>query len=178
MSLLVQSPSAARRLSRTLREGDGPFLKDRRRTAALMLGAASSMGVIAAYQIGLLKHLPDPPLPFFNADKIDASAQAYRYGSAPDGAWGFLNYGTTLVLATMGGSDRAERAPLLPLALAAKVGADAAGAAKLTADQWTKHRAFCGWCLAAAGATFAAVPAALPEAKAAWHRLRRSPMSS
>lgn len=47
------------------------------------------------------------------------------------------------------------------------------GAAKLTVDQWTKQRAFCEWCLAAAGATFAALPAVMPEATAAWRRLRR-----
>lgn len=172
MSLLLLSKPAARDLSRTLREGDGPFLADRRRLPGLMLGASASMGLIVAYQMGLVKHLPDPPLPYFDAAKVDASAQAYRYGSAPDGTWGLLNYAATIVLAAMGGADRAERHPWLPLALAAKVGADAAGAAKLTVDQWTKHRAFCGWCLAAAGATFAAVPAVLPEAKAAWRRLR------
>ena len=174
MSLLVKSPAAARRLSRALRHGDDPFLSGRRRVTALMLGASAAMGVIAAYQMGLIRHLPDPPLPFFDADAVDASAQAYRYGAAPDGAWGLLNYAGTLVLAAVGGDDRADRYPLLPLALAAKVGADAAGAAKLTVDQWTKHRAFCAWCLAAAGATFAALPAVLPEARAAWRRLRGS----
>ena len=174
MSLLVTSRPAARRLSHALREGDGPFLSDRRRVAGLMLGASASMGVIAAYQMGLLRHLPDPPLPRFDADRVDAAAQAYRYGSAPDGAWGLLSYAATLALAAVGGPDRAERYPMLPLALAAKAGADAAVAAKLTVDQWTKHRAFCGWCLAAAGATFAALPAVLPEAQAAWQRLRRS----
>ncbi len=44
---------------------------------------------------------------------------------------------------------------------------DALGAGKLTVDQWTKHRAFCLWCLLAAGATFASVPLVLPEARAA-----------
>ena len=33
-----------------------------------MLGASASMGVIAAYRMGLLKHLPDRPLPFFDAE--------------------------------------------------------------------------------------------------------------
>lgn len=172
MPLLAKSSSAARRVSHTLREGHGPFLRNRRRVSALMLGASASMGLIAAYQMGLIKHLPGPPLPHFDADKVDAAAQAYRYGSAPDGAWGLLNYAGTLVLAAMGGAIREQEYPLLPLAFAAKVGLDAAGAAKLTVDQWTKHRAFCGWCLAAAGATFAAVPAVLPEAKAAWRHLR------
>lgn len=171
MSLFIMSRSAARTLSRTLREGAGPFLAERRRVAALMLGASASMAVIAAYQMGLIRYLPDPPLPHFDADEVDASAQAYRYGSAPDGTWGLLSYAATLVLATMGGADRAERYPVIPLALAAKVGVDAAGAAKLTIDQWTKHRAFCAWCLAAAGATFAALPAVVPEAKAALRRL-------
>lgn len=172
MSLLVKSKFAARRLSHTLREGDGPFLNDRRRVAGLMLGAASAMGVVAAYQIGLIRHLPDLPLPYFDAERVDASPQSYKLGSAPDGAWGLVSYASTFALAAVGGTDRARRYPLLPLALAARVGVQAAFAGKLTVDQWTKHRAFCAWCLAAAGATFAAVPAVLPEAKAAWENLR------
>ena len=38
---------------------------------------------------------------------------------------------------------------------------------RLTIDQWTKHRALCSWFLLAAGATFATVPLAIPEARAA-----------
>lgn len=45
--------------------------------------------------------------------------------------------------------------------------------AKLTLDQATKHRAFCAWCLTAAGATFAALPLVIPEARAALRRLRQ-----
>jgi hypothetical protein len=172
MSLIVKTPAAARKLSRTLREGNHPFLRERRRITALMLGAAGSMGLIAAYQMGIVRSLPDVPLPYFDADKVDAAPQAYRYGSAPDGAWGLLSYAGTVLLAGIGGADRVKKYPHIPLALAVKVGADAAVAAKLTMDQWTKHRAFCGWCLLAAGATFATLPAALPEARAAWQRLR------
>ena len=54
---------------------------------------------------------------------------------------------------------------------ASKVSIDAAQAAKLSWDQWAKHRAFCFWCLVAAGATFAAVPLAMPEAGAEAKRL-------
>ena len=74
-------------------------------------------------------------------------------------------------LAAMGGADRATQRPWIPLALAAKVLVDAAQSGKLTVDQWTKHRAFCFWCLLAAGATFATVPLALPEARAALDRV-------
>ncbi|MEO6870587.1 MAG: vitamin K epoxide reductase, partial [Chthoniobacterales bacterium] len=59
------------------------------------------------------------------------------------------------------------------LALVAKTGLDAAQAAKLTVDQWTKHKAFCSWCLLAAATTFAALPLAVPEALAALKSLRK-----
>lgn len=159
-------------LSEQLRGGTGGFLPRRRRVAALALTAAGSMGVISAYQLGLIRHLPDPPLPFFDSDKVDASEQAYALFNVPDGTIGLASYAATLGLAAVGGPDRAEESPLLPLALALKVAFDAAQAGKLTVDQITKHKALCSWCLLAAGATFAAVPAVLPEARAAWRALR------
>ena len=58
----------------------------------------------------------------------------------------------------MGGKDRAQKQPWIPLALVGKATADALQAAKLTYDQWEKHEAFCIWCLVAAGATFATLP--------------------
>jgi tellurite resistance protein TehA-like permease len=76
-------------------------------------------------------------------------------------------------LAAMGAKDRAATQPWIPLALLAKTTADAAQAAKLTIDQWTKHKAFCFWCLLAAAATFAALPLAVPEAVEAVNHLRK-----
>ncbi len=64
--------------------------------------------------------------------------------------------------------------PLLPLALALKVAFDAVSAAWLTAEQITKHRRLCSYCLAAAVASFATVPQVIPEARRAWRELRRS----
>ena len=165
------SDAQATQLSRELRLGSGEFLDRRRRTAALSLVAAGSMAVITLYQMGIIDHLPEPPIPGLNADKVDASAEAYAKLNTPDAALGLWSYATTLVLAGMGGQDRAQRDPLVPLALAAKVGVDALQAAKLTWDQWDKHRAFCSWCLLAAGATFAAVPEVIPEARAALRNL-------
>ncbi len=126
----------------------------------------------ALYQLGVIDHLPEPPLPLLDADKVDASPEAYRYLSTPDGVLGLASYAATAVLASMGGPDRARTTPWLPLLAAAKTGADAAQAAKLTRDQWTEHRAFCSWCLLAAAATFATVPLVLPEARDALRRLR------
>jgi uncharacterized membrane protein len=165
------SPLSPKALSRALRTGTSDALKKRRGVLALSLTAAGSMGLIALYQMGVIKHLPDLPGRYFDADKVDASEEAYAYFSAPDGALGLASYAATAVLAVAGGPDRAKTTPWLPVLAAAKTGIDAAAAAKLSVDQWTEHRAFCVWCLLAAGATFAAVPLALPEARDALHNL-------
>ncbi len=158
-------------LSRQLREGRGKFLRHRRGVAGLALTAAGSMGLVSLYQIGIIKHLPDPPLPYFSSDKVDAGAEAYSMLSMPDAPIGLGSYAATLALAAMGSEDRAAERPWIPLALAAKVALDAAQAGKLSVDQWTKHRAFCFWCLIAAGATFATVPLVIPETRVALRRL-------
>ena len=159
-------------LSRELRTSDGGYLAQRRGIVACGMAAAGAMGFIALYQIGLIKHLPEPPLLGLDADKVDASAEAYSYFQMPDAFIGLGSYAATLGLAAMGGKDRATNQPWIPLVLFAKVTADAAQAAKLTADQWTKHKAFCLWCLLAAAATFISLPLTVPEAAAALRRLR------
>ncbi len=82
-------------LSAQLRHGAGPYLARRRGVVGLSLAAAGSMGLIALYQTGIIKHLPDPPLPWFDSDKVDASAEAYSYFATPDAALGLTNYGVT-----------------------------------------------------------------------------------
>ncbi len=159
------------KLSRELRKGSGLFLARRRGIVGLSLISVNAMGLIALYQMGIIEHLPEPPLAGLDADKVDASAEAYAYFSTPDAVIGLGSYALTMGLAAMGGQDRETDQPWIPLALAAKVLVDAAQAGKLTVDQWTKHRAFCFWCLLAAGATFATVPLAMPEARAALDRL-------
>lgn len=159
-------------LSTELRTETDPYLQNRRLVAALSLGAASAMGLIALYQIGAIRRLPDLPGRWFDAEKVDASAEAYEMLDTPDAALGLASYSATLALAAAGGRDRARDQPLIPIALAVKAGFDAAQAARLTRDQWVKHRAFCIWCLLAAGATFAILPLTLPEARSATRRLQ------
>ncbi len=160
-------------LSRQLREATGGSLEQRRKIAGLALAAAGSMGLISLYQTGVVKSLPDPPLPYFDSEKVNAGAEAYSRLSMPDAPIGLGCYAATLGLAAMGGENRAEEKPWIPLALAAKAAFDALQAGKLTADQWKDHRAFCFWCLLAAGATFATVPLVIPEARAALRHLSR-----
>ena len=169
----AQREERAIQLSDELRKGVSRDLSRRRRIVALSLVASGSMAVITLYQVGLIKHLPEPPLPFMNADKVDASAEAYEKLSTPDAVLGLGSYAATMALAAMGGADRVRTMPWVPIALAGKVAVDVATAAKLSIDQWTKHRAFCFWCLLAAAATFATAPLVVPEAIAARRSFRR-----
>lgn len=163
----------AKQLSHELRTGSGDFLEERRGVIALSLTAIGCMGLIALYQTGIIRRLPDLPLPLMDANKVDASEEAYEKFSTPDAFIGLGSYAITMGLAAMGGKNRATAQPLVPLALAAKASADALQAAKLTCDQWAKHKAFCIWCLIATGATFATVPLVLGEAVAAARQLAK-----
>jgi hypothetical protein len=171
MNILPNEPPS--QLSRELRTATTPDLRRRRGIVGLSLVASASMGVIALYQTGLIKHLPEPPLRMLNADKVDASDEAYGKLATPDAVLGIGSYAATMALAAAGGTNRARATPWIPLALAAKIAFDVANAAKLSVDQWTKHRAFCFWCLLAAAATFAMAPLAIPEALAAARAISR-----
>lgn len=160
-------------LSRQLRLESNAHLEHRRGVVGMSLTAIGCMGLIAAYQTGVIGHLPEPNLPGLDADKVDASDEAYARFAMPDAALGLGSYAVTLGLAAMGGKDRASTQPWIPLALAAKAGVDALQAAKLTYDQYAKHRAACMWCLIAAGATFVTAALVVPEARAAIGHLRQ-----
>ena len=51
--------------------------------------------------------------------------------------------------------------------MAVKAGFDALQAARLTYDQFARHRAACVWCLIASAATFATSALVVPEARSA-----------
>jgi hypothetical protein len=72
----------------------------------------------------------------------------------------------------MGGAERAGGRPWIPLLAAAKLAYDGAGAAWLTAEQNTKHRALCFYCLLASAATWGALAHTVPEARSALRSLR------
>ena len=158
-------------LSRQLRFGSEGYLSQRRGTVALALLASASMGLITLYQMGILRHLPEPPLPMLDADKVDASAEAYSRFSTPDGILGLGSYAMTAGLAAMGGQDRAKEQPWLPLALALKVAFDTSQAIRLFFDQKTRYHAFCFWCLLSAGTTLVTIPLVIPETYASLRQL-------
>ncbi len=164
--------AAAEAVSDDLRRGDDSWLRRRRRVGALSLSAMGSMGVVAAYQMGLVRRPPEPRVRPLDAEKVDAAGEAYQFLKTPDAALGLASYAVTLALAGMGDRHRARAQPWVPLALAAKVGLDALSSVFLTVEQASKHRRFCSWCLAASAASVAMVPQVVPEAREAWRRVR------
>jgi len=148
-----------------LRTGDDLYLWCRRGIVLTSFIAGFCMILVGIYQMGLIKHLPEPPLPRMDADRVDAAPEAYNrlWLPMPDAMLGLASYAITAALASMGGPDRHERLWWLPLLLLVKVAADAYQAGKLSWEQWALHQAFCFWCLVAAAVTFIAVPLALPE---------------
>ncbi|MCA1703107.1 MAG: vitamin K epoxide reductase [Actinobacteria bacterium] len=119
---------------------------------------------MAAYQMGLIKRVPEPRLWFLDADRVDASGEAYESLRMPDAVLGLVSYSITLALVTSGSPERSSQQPWLPVAAALKVVFDAASGVVLTAEQVAKHRALCSWCVSAAAASWISLPSALPEA--------------
>ncbi|MGH9741142.1 MAG: vitamin K epoxide reductase family protein [Candidatus Acidiferrum sp.] len=174
MELVQHDARKAEELGVDLRHSSRKFLRRRRGIFGLYLTASFSMGVVALYQLGILERLPDPPLPHFNSGKVTGSAKAYTLFETPDGVLAIGSYAATMTLAAMGSSERARTRPLAPIALAMKVGFDAVLGARYAYKEWSKRRTLCFWCLAASAAVAAALPLAIPEARASLRRMKGS----
>src|SRR4051812_19018972 len=94
-----------------LREGRSPRLRRRRRLGILSAIGAVDFAVISLYQLGAIRHLPDPPARIFDSDQVNASRTAYALG-VPDGTLGLGLYALTLMLASAGGSEKSGRHPV------------------------------------------------------------------
>ncbi len=155
--------ATALQLSRELRQGQGEDLTRRRWIIGLSMVGTVMAQIVTAYQTGLIRHLPDPPFDVFDADKVDASAYAYKRFAAPDGVMMLTNYGVTAWLAATGGQDRQERHPLLSLAMGLKILGDAGTALQLAREEWQENRRLCAYCQVATLVSLASAALALPE---------------
>lgn len=107
-------------------------------------GAILSLLPVAARQIGLIKHLPDPPGRIFDSDRITTSRMAHPFG-VPDALLGVGSYGITLGL-LLAARHKSYAKPLLR----AKLNADAVAAATNVTRQLITFRRICSWCTATA----------------------------
>lgn len=166
------SSPAAEEVSDALRRQAGRHLTARRRVALLQTVATGALSVVGLYQFGLLRRVPEPPLPGLGADEVDAAGEAYVLLHTPDSTLGIVSAGVSLALAGMGGPRRASEHPVLPLLLFGKLLLDGVSGLYLTAEQLTKHRKICSWCTVTAVALVASVPAAWPETRDALRAVR------
>jgi uncharacterized membrane protein len=160
-------------LRRDWRESRDPLLMRRRAIIGLSLLNIGCTAVIAMYQTGLLRRLPDPPQLAFDSERVNGSIEAYSMLQTPDAILGLGSYAATLGLAAMGGADRRRVQPFLPLALAAKAAADVCVAGKLLSDEVTRIRAICSLCLITSLSTVVIAALTIPEARAAMDELSK-----
>src|SRR5947209_2892629 len=103
-------------------------MRRRRAVVGVSLFGMLNMAAVSLLQMGVVKHLPDPPLDSFDSDKVNSSDTAYQLGT-PDGALSLAGLAMNLPIAGFGGNDRAKSIPYVPLAAALKSGIEAVAAA-------------------------------------------------
>jgi uncharacterized membrane protein len=156
---------APSRLSHELRNETSPDLSRRRWGIGLSLIGVAIGGIVAAYQTGIIKRLPDIlPGPIWDAEKVDASDYAYKRLQTPDAAMMVVTYGLTAGLIAAGGKERAKQAPALPIAAAVKALFDFVTCVQLGREEWAENKALCSYCQVATAASAATLALTLPEA--------------
>lgn len=159
------------RLRHELRESETPDLWRRRAIIGLSLLGMTAMTAVSLFQIGIVKHLPDPPLESFDSDKVNSSDTAYMLG-VPDGTLSLASLAANVPLAAFGGVERARETPLVPLFAAGKATIEAAVAGWYFYQMPTKEKAWCGYCIVGALCNVGIAVLTLPEAKKALTVLR------
>lgn len=157
-------------LRRELQKGTSDSLKKRRGIIALSLLGIGAMTAVTLLQTGIVKHLPDPPLPDFDSDKVNSSDTAYAMG-VPDGAVSLASLAANIPLASFGGEDRTETMPLVPIAAAAKATVEAVVAGWYFYQMPTKEKKWCGYCIVGAAANVGIAALSFYEAKKALRNL-------
>jgi uncharacterized membrane protein len=147
-----------------LQNGDTRDVRRRRGIVALSLIGMASMAAVTLYQMGLIRHLPDPPLPGFDSYQVNASYTAYQYG-VPDGTLTLAGHATNVVLTAYGGIHRATEQPWISIATSGKAGVEAAVAAKYLFHQMpVVEKKWCGYCIVDTLMHIGAFALTLPEA--------------
>ncbi|MGE0059014.1 MAG: vitamin K epoxide reductase family protein [Dehalococcoidia bacterium] len=100
-------------------------------------------------QLGVVKHLPDPPGGNFDSDKVNLSPAAFPLG-VPDAPIGFAAFATSLPLIAIHPTSTTARR-----ILAAKSSFEAAASIRYLYLMPSREKAWCPYCVAAALASIA-----------------------
>ncbi|HEX6125364.1 MAG TPA: vitamin K epoxide reductase family protein [Pyrinomonadaceae bacterium] len=164
------SPDEVRR---EFRENDSRDLRRRRAIIGLSLLGLGISAAASLLQTGIVKHLPDPPVGNFDADKVMTSDDAYQFG-VPDATIALAGFAGNVPLAAWGGSERSKQIPIIPVVAAGKSALEALAAGWYFYQMPTKLKTWCGYCIVSAGVYFTIFALTLPEAKKALAELTRT----
>jgi hypothetical protein len=113
--------------------------------SALSLLSAANMSIVGLRQLGIIRHLPDPPLAGFDADRVTHDRAAWLFG-VPDAPIEALSAMSNVPLAWWA-SRAGSRAPWLPLLLGAKTLGEAAIGWWYFEHMRRDVRAWCAYCV-------------------------------
>jgi uncharacterized membrane protein len=125
-----------------------------RRIATLAAALAADFAILGLAQIGVIRRLPDPPLPHFDNAGVIRSRYAFPFG-IPDSTLAVVGLGGILALAS-----RRPRTRFWDRALVAATAVGAIGAGYYL-SRMIKLRTFCAYCLANTAGMFALLPMAI-----------------
>ena len=160
-------------LRKELQEKETKGLRRRRAIIGLSLLGMGAMTAVSLFQTGIIKHLPDPPIDSFDSDKVNSSDTAYALG-VPDGTLSLASLAANIPIAAFGGTDRAEKQPLVPIFAAGKSLVEAIVAGWYFYQMPTKEKAWCGYCITGAFANVGIAVLTLPEAIEALENLKKN----
>jgi uncharacterized membrane protein len=150
-----------------LAHSDDGSIVARRTLAAASLGGIVAMAPVLLLQMGIVAHLPDPPLSGFHSDRVNRSEDAFLFG-IPDGALAITGFALNIVLAAAGARSRA---PILAVLAMAETGLAAAISGWYFSKMPRQEKAWCGYCIAAALASAVAFASTVPEGVRAGRRM-------
>jgi uncharacterized membrane protein len=138
-------------------------MRRRRAIIALSLLGLGTAAAASLLQTGVIKHLPDPPVGNFDADKVITSDEAYVFG-IPDATLALTGLAMNVMLAAWGRSDRARERPYISIIAAGKSAAEAVAAGWYFYQMPTKEKAWCAYCITGAAVYFSVFALTIPEA--------------
>ncbi|HYH13971.1 MAG TPA: vitamin K epoxide reductase family protein [Flavisolibacter sp.] len=134
------------------RSGQAEELNKRRKLLGLSAMGLLDFAILSLYQTGIIKKLPDIPLPLFGANKVSASKEAFLLGP-PDGPIASTLYSLLMVLTTAGSSKPTGHNPLLDKLLTGAISVSAA-MSLLYFYAMAKNKKICLYCLTGAVINF------------------------
>jgi uncharacterized membrane protein len=135
-----------------MRNDNSEAVVNRRKIAALATAGLVDFSYISLFQMGFIRHMPDPPGEIFHSDKVNSSRDAVLL-RIPDAPISLFMYAATILLATAG--NRKNRfSKYFDLLLGGIAIGQAAGAAHYLYVMAKDQKKVCIYCVAGALVNF------------------------